>query len=369
MIPAESLFHFLDAPGGSFSCKKNAQTPWGERFLLTSQTWRGTPWEHPLWWTQPEHVLCRRTALLYLTGDEVPDADGPDVVRLANAVGLPTATLFQLPVQPLWEMREDDLIAHTLERCIESGDASWPLLFPMVRAATAAMDAVQQFAPHIERFIVTGASKRGWTAWLVGCLGDSRVAGLAPQVYDNLNLPAQMEAQRLSFQGGMSPKLEDYSRRELQQLLQTPEGLALGRAIDPFTHRHRVTAPVWMIHGANDAFWPVDAARHYLPFLQGKCALTAIPNVGHDLGDRRQSHAAVGALARHVVLGVPLPPWRELEGGTHWHAESESRDFSQSVWTSLPGSGPYRANLTTLSHSIDGHDFVVSSIPEVEEPD
>ena len=86
----------------------------------------------------------------------------------------------------------------------------------MTRAAIRAMDAVQArtkgTANPITRFVVCGASKRGWTTWLVGASGDERVAGIAPMVYENLNLQAQMPHQ-LAVWGAYSPMIEDYTRR------------------------------------------------------------------------------------------------------------------------------------------------------------
>lgn len=38
----------------------------------------------------------------------------------------------------------------------------------------------------VEKFLVSGASKRGWTAWLVGGV-DDRVVAIAPIVMDMLN--------------------------------------------------------------------------------------------------------------------------------------------------------------------------------------
>src|SRR5690606_14304529 len=121
----------------------------------------------------------------------------------AEAIEAPVAVLRQVPFQPIFERREDALIAYTFDQYLRTGDGEWPLLLPMVKSATRAMDAVQdivkkRWSASPESFTVAGASKRGWTAWLTAAT-DPRVMAVAPMVIDVLNMRAQMDHQRATW--------------------------------------------------------------------------------------------------------------------------------------------------------------------------
>ena len=85
---------------------------------------------------------------------------------------------------------EDDFIAYTWDKFLRTGDEKWPARLPMTKSAVRAMDAVTQFAAapegggqKVARFVVSGASKRGWTTWTTAAV-DKRVIAIAPAVID-----------------------------------------------------------------------------------------------------------------------------------------------------------------------------------------
>ncbi len=157
---------------------------------LTSQVWQGITWKHDLRIYEPREIAYPDAMLLFITGGnneshEASDDDHKQFFGLARLCGTRVAVLPRVPNQPLLDGKtEDELIAETFVRYIQTKDENWPLFFPMVKSAVRAMDSAQAWAkesgrPPVTRFVVTGGSKRGWTTWLTGAV-DDRVVAIAP---------------------------------------------------------------------------------------------------------------------------------------------------------------------------------------------
>ena len=156
------------------------------------------------------------------TGDGTIQSMGI-VAQKNNAI---IAVVSQVPNQPLYDdLTEDALISYTLHNYRKDKDFSWPLLFPMVKSAVRSMDAVQAFSAEnlnhtINRFLVSGASKRGWTTWLTGA-NDRRVEAIAPMVIDMLNMPKSI-SYHVEAWGDYSIQFEDYVNLGIAQDVDTP---------------------------------------------------------------------------------------------------------------------------------------------------
>src|SRR5690625_7468978 len=97
-------------------------------------------------------------------------------------------------------------------------DTEWLSRLPMTRAVVQAMDIVTEFTrlksgPESENFVVTGASKRGWTAWTTAIF-DDRVIAVAPVVIDLLYItPSFLHHWRAP--GAMFPCIACHTRLDL----------------------------------------------------------------------------------------------------------------------------------------------------------
>ncbi len=174
------------------------------------------------------------------TGGKSDDDDHKQAFALTRVTGSRVALLHQVPNQPLLgEKTEDALIAETFVRYLETKDKNWPLLFPMVKSAVRAMDAVQAWdrergKGEVKQFVVAGASKRGWTTWLTGAV-DNRVIAIAPMVIVMLNIATQGPNQ-LDVWGQYSEQIDDYVNRGLMDGLGTSEEV-LARQFRLHLHR------------------------------------------------------------------------------------------------------------------------------------
>lgn len=334
--------------------------------LLTSQQWHEYIWTHELVVLIPREVQYDG-ALLFITGGSnkkgIPNWTKRDDGMIRSLAEVATknkgivAMVRQTPNQPLaGDLTEDALISYTLHNFKGDGDYTWPLLFPMVKSAVKAMDAVQEYASEhaqkkVGRFVVSGASKRGWTTWLTGA-SDPRVAAIAPMVIDILNMPVNLEYQVKMF-NGYSEQIEDYVKLEIPQTASSEKGKAITTMVDPYSYRRKLTLPKMLFMGTNDEYWTVDAVKHYIDSIPGKNYIHYVPNVGHDLGDKKQALTALSAFFGETISGRPYPELTPtltytpkaitlkikaspdvLTGVSLWSADSQDTDFRNDKWTS-----------------------------------
>lgn len=383
ITPATALQHYLHKadPAYQWEIKDSFELHGvkGYDLLLTSQKWRQYTWRHQLTILSPKQNNYDG-ALLFITGgsdkNEQPNWKNRDdeLAQMLVAVAVENkaivAILRQVPNQPLYDsLTEDALISYTLHQFKEDNDYTWPLLFPMVKSAVKAMDAVQEFSNKnlqhpINRFVISGASKRGWTTWLTGA-NDPRVQAIGPMVIDILNMPVNLKHQ-LDAYGEYSVEIEDYVKLGIVQGMGTESGNASVTMIDPYSYRAELSMPKMLFMGTNDPYWVIDNVKNYLQDIPRDNLLHYVPNAGHDLGNGKSAFSALSAFFGITMRNgtYPLCKWQTLEnkngvklivatskdillGATLWYANSKDKDFRDELWKSKDLHFNHKASVET----------------------
>jgi len=329
---------------------------------LTSQRWLtkgevengGYIWRHWLQVCVPKDMLPGADmAFLYINGGSNKDFNEPpgDIDTIVSSFAVSTGTigasLNQIPNEPLTfvgaevqsSRSEDALIAYTWSHFINNTlEYDWLARMPMTKASIRAMDAMQEFVatlddiPAIERFAVGGASKRGWTTWMVGAMEDPRVVGIVPIVAPVANLVPQINEMWQSY-GEWSFALQDYLDMNLMGWLNLPRFTEMLDIIDPLSYPQAMAnVPKYVVNACGDEFFMPDAAQYYWDQLEGKKYLYLVPNAEHSLA----GHAldVVGSaeqfyLAYYYNNATVLPDysWEISEDGSTITVTTQQTDF------------------------------------------
>jgi PhoPQ-activated pathogenicity-related protein len=314
---------------------------------LKSQTWR-TPqeidrpvWQHWLSIVKPANPTSK-IAFLRITGGanggEAPQSAEAATIRLAEATNSVVAELKMVPNQPLVlhgdgvRRSEDDFIAYTWDQFIKTGDETWPARLPMVKSAVRAMDCVQELMASdqggrvaIEKFVVSGGSKRGWTTWCTAAV-DKRVVAAIPIVIDVINVPA-CSRHHVAAYGFYAQAIGDYVRHGLKARIDDPMTKLLYEIEDPYSYRDRFTMPKFVVNAAGDQYFPPDSSQFYFGDLPGEKYLRYVPNADHSLRDSDAQDSII-AFYQTVLTGGPRPKYDwtfEKDGSIRVKAETQPK--------------------------------------------
>jgi PhoPQ-activated pathogenicity-related protein len=302
-----ALDRYVAAPDTSFKYEV-LQTQPGNGYTaylleMTSQTWRSAAevdrpvWRHLVTIIKPAQVK-HSTGFLFITGgssQSKPPAQPPaNLTSLAVDTGTVVTELRMVPNQPLTfagETKgrvEDSLIVYTWDKFLRGGDENWPARLPMTKSAVRAMDAVTAFCAtqqagkvKVDKFVVSGASKRGWTTWTTAAV-DKRVTAIIPIVIDVLNLDPSFQHHWQAY-GFWAPAIKDYVEGNIMDWMGTPEYKKLRKIEDPYEYRDRLTMPKLLVNATGDQFFLPDSSQFYFDDLKGEKYLRYVPNAEHSL--------------------------------------------------------------------------------------
>jgi len=351
-----ALDRYVAAPDTNFTYKllNSNQTPLGTVHLLEmiSQAWLTTNevdrpvWRHWLTIAVPSKVE-HTTGFLFITGGNndrgAPKNPDANLARVAVETKSVVAELRNVPNQPLEFFRdgqrrvEDDLIAYSWDKFLRTGDERWPARLPMTKSAVRAMDAITSFCASeeggklkVDKFVVAGGSKRGWTTWTTAAV-DPRVVAIVPIVIDVLNMVPSMQHHYAAY-GFWSPAIHDYVVHDIMSWMDTPQFKALMEIEEPFEYRDRFTMPKLIVNATGDQFFLPDSSQFYFDQLPGEKYLRYVPNADHSL---RNSDAweTVQAFYFSILTGTKIPRFTwSLEKDGSIRVVAQDRPDEAKLW-------------------------------------
>lgn len=310
-------------------------------FDVTSQTWHADEvkprvWRHWLTMVVPERVM-KDKALLVLTkglgtATQPPATVPKALVEIAEKTNSVVAAFEGFPREPVGfydetdtaeDMDPDEFAVASFMQFLETGDATWPIVCPLVKSVVRAMDTVQDYTAKnleldtpIEGFVLTG-SDNGWATWLTGAV-DKRVAAIAPIQFGFVDIVKQIEHQT-GRREALSPFLKIFSESGAMSELETKRGEELLKIIDPYHYRDRLAMPKLLLLPAGvETMTTVDGVSLYCDQLLGDTHLFCVPNLepsemGPLLTPSKKDEDKAGLTEENGLMWMPPKPETQVD--------------------------------------------------------
>ncbi|ANY89803.1 MULTISPECIES: PhoPQ-activated pathogenicity-related family protein [Pseudomonas] len=326
-----------------------------QRYRMTSQDWAPAPvvaprqWEHDVELYIPDGALPNNALLVVNNGVRYGTPQSPDYSPEAlRAIALQTRTVVAMitdaPNQEITfsdvekPLREDYAVAHTWATWLRGEEAApeLPLHVPMAAVASRAMDVLQQ-EMGIERFVISGASKRGWSAWLTA-MADDRIIAIVPAVIDVADTSEMLVGLRKRYGGSWPLALVSYQEAGVLQQLGSAGFDRLMAMMDPMQYLdepgQRLAIPKYLISASGDDFFAPDPVTDYLQRMPGQASVRVLPNSNHG-GVRAHVVSTLVPLIARVQNDQPLPTVKISSAGQRGRVEVRLSEMPVAVklWT------------------------------------
>jgi PhoPQ-activated pathogenicity-related protein len=330
---------------------------------MTSQFYQDDSFSsQPIWWhimsiAIPDEIRYLDAGAMLIDGgsnnpDRLPpgrnDTEVIGMVAAANISGIICADLKQVPNQPIVfkndpsqrSRSEDRIIAWTWRTYLDAPenekDPTLILRMPMTKAAKRGLDTITAVAKQrrpetdIQRFLVYGASKRGWTTWSLAAT-DRRVIAMAPMVFSLLDLNTTMMWHYQNMDGAYSFAMQPYYDEDLTTEFFNPETEGVYAVEDMINYKERYTMPILEIVSSGDEFFLCDenwAWWRLIPSQQKY--LMMLPNAEHSMAPHYVKMVeTIMTFWLNVLDDVPMP---KLSWNLNWTPGGGSID----LYTDIP---------------------------------
>ncbi|MFT6808223.1 MAG: PhoPQ-activated pathogenicity-related protein [Saprospiraceae bacterium] len=312
--------------------------------------------EQPIWWhwltmVVPNEIVSS-TGMVFIGGGShnSKQPTKPDDLTLHAALGTKSivAELHNIPNQKTvfvgddyGPRGEDELIAYGWRKFLEGGakdeDAKWLARFPMTKAVVRAMDVITAVTKDnkelktVDKFLIAGGSKRGWTTWTTGAV-DDRVIAIAPIVIDMLNMKPSFEHHWRAY-GAWAPAVNDYVAEGVMEWQDSREYRTLLSHTEPYSFRNSLTIPKLLLNGSGDQFFLPDSWQFYWDGLKGEKHLRYVPNSEHSM-KKTDAIETLVSFYQMIVADYPRPDfdWEVKEGQIQIHTHKNHIPKSITLW-------------------------------------
>ena len=262
-------------------------------------------------------------------------------VRLAAYTGTVVADMRDNPNQAMIyyeelarnkSRTEDAIIAYSWRHFIEvnEDDFDWLLQIPMNKAIIKVFNAIQDFTKdnhglNIEKYSISGYSKRGWTSWLAAALDDRVIASL-PVVFDLLKCSENLHQHYQSL-GGWSFAFSPYYNEDLTKHLDDQLFQEMQCIIDPWDWLYKYqekNTPIFHTGTTGDEFFmPTDALVYLDDFKQQHEStwIRYLHNTEHTTGAHDLFQDDLYIAHRILYVNAAKNTWQEVIPKITWNSE------------------------------------------------
>ena len=390
LVAGSPLYDYVNKDDGCFSWYDtglsikggdNSSNGWTGRLLnMTSQCWLtpadftsviGHVWTHSVLVVTPDRgVAYPDAAALWITGggndgapNQLPSTDDEDVLvcaALATTVGTVCSVLYQIPnadivfaADATQKARgEDALVAFTWHQYMlnDRSRPEWIAYFPMAKAAIKAMDATTAYVQNttgasLARWVTAGASKRGATCWMTGAVGDPRIIGIVPIVFDVLNFREGVQHMWRTL-GNWTFAFTDY--RDMNVTLYLNDGSdnldVLAKQIDPLAYAENLTMSKLVVDATGDEFFQPQDDDFWWGRLPGESLRMMVDNAEHSM--------ATGAL--YLITGAQVWFKALLDGAPRPAFTWQRAADGSAITVTVTGQQPV-AVVNRMATTLDGY--------------
>jgi PhoPQ-activated pathogenicity-related protein len=173
--------------------------------------------------------------------------------------------------------------------------------------------------------------------------------------------------------GFHSDAIADYGEMNIFSRLDSAQGQALIKFVDPYEYRDRyANIPKFMINSTGDQFFLPDSAQFYFHDLLGEKYIRYVPNTDHGLGNSDAVESLM-IFFKSVLNGVPKPSftWSVREDGAI-EIKTTTKPTEVKLWQATnPKTRDFRLEIIgpawkSSSLSEQGGGTYIASVPKPE---